>query len=109
MAPTAPPGPNAGLGLNLDLTGAMMVNLGGAGAATGPPTLRAAGMGGGSPTQLTTAATYYGAAVAVPGTADFDIADLFADNPAGALTWGEVLDGLEALGKYHKARVVHNK
>ena len=38
-----------------------------------------------------------------------DIADLFADNPAGALTWDEMLDGLEALRKYHKARVVHTK
>ena len=38
-----------------------------------------------------------------------DIGDLFANNRAGALTWDEVLDGLEALRKYHKARGVHNK
>ena len=49
----------------------------------------------------------------VPAPADIecpaDIDDLFANNRAGARTWDEVLDGLEALSKYHKARVVHNK
>ena len=33
-----------------------------------------------------------------------DIHDLFANNRAGAKTWDEVLDGLEALSQYHKAR-----
>ena len=37
-----------------------------------------------------------------------DIFDLFANNPAKARTWDEVLEGLEALRKYHKARVVHH-
>ena len=49
----------------------------------------------------------------VPVPADIecsaDIDDLFANNRAGALTWDEVLDGFEALKKYHKARAVHNK
>ena len=49
----------------------------------------------------------------VPAPADIEcpagIDDLFANNRAGARTWDEVLDGLEALSKYHEARVVHNK
>ena len=44
----------------------------------------------------------------VPAPADIecpaDIDDLFANNRAGAKTWDEVLDGLEALSQYHKAR-----
>ena len=47
MAPTAPPWPNAGLGLNLDLTGAMVMDLDGARAATGPQTIQ--GSGGAAP------------------------------------------------------------
>ena len=46
MAPTAPSWPNPGLGLNLEITDAMMMNLGGAGAATGQPAMQG---GGGAP------------------------------------------------------------
>ena len=77
MAPTAPPWPNAGLGLNLNVPDAMMMNLGGAGAATGPPTMR----GGGGQPQLTTAT--YGAAAAAPGAAFPDFGQRF---PGMAIT-----------------------
>ena len=66
MAPTAPPWPNAGLGLNLEMTNAaVMMNRGGAEAATGQPTMQ----GGGGAPQPTTAFGAEAAAAAAPGLA----------------------------------------